>query len=90
MRRESWDPDVKCKAYFSIFNKTIPESVPDDPEFDEYISFFDCLDNGDFLEDDWESGQGGAVNQAAAAASCCCCCCQGAAPGGEASPALGG
>jgi hypothetical protein len=22
--------------------------------FDEYISFFDCLDNGDFLEDDWE------------------------------------
>ena len=54
MRRESWDLDVKCKAYFSIFNKIIPESVPDDPEFDEYISFFDCLDNGDFLEDDWE------------------------------------
>ena len=54
MRRESWDPDVKCKAYFSIFNKTVPESVPDDPAFDEYISFFDCLDNGDFLEDDWE------------------------------------
>ena len=54
LRRESWDSDVKCKAYFSLGNKTIPEHVPDDPKFDGYISFFDCLDNGDFLEDDWE------------------------------------
>jgi hypothetical protein len=53
LRRKSWEPDIKCRAYFSDV-KEAPESVPDDPEFDEYISFFDCLDNGDFLEDDWE------------------------------------
>lgn len=53
LRRKSWEPDVKCKAYFSD-NVNTPEHVPDDPKFAEYISLFDCLDNGDFLEDDWE------------------------------------
>ena len=55
LRRESWDPDVRCKAYFSLGSKTIPEYLPDDPKFDGYISYFDALDNGDFLEDDWET-----------------------------------
>jgi hypothetical protein len=53
LRRESWEPDEKCKAYFSDV-KEAPEFVPDDPEFADYLSINDCLDNGDFLEDDWE------------------------------------
>ena len=53
LRRESWEPDEKCKAYFSNV-KEAPEFAPDDPEFADYLSINDCLDNGDFLEDDWE------------------------------------
>ena len=53
LRRKSWEPDIKCRAYFSGV-KEVPEYVPNKPEFEGYISFFDCLDNGDFLEDDWE------------------------------------
>ena len=53
LRRVSWEPDIMCKAYFSE-GKEVPEYVPNKPEFEGYISFFDCLDNGDFLEDDWE------------------------------------
>jgi hypothetical protein len=53
LRRKSWEPDEKCKAYFSDV-KEAPEFVPDDPEFADYLSINDCLDNGDFLEDDWE------------------------------------
>ena len=53
LRRESWEPDEKCKAYFSDV-KEAPEFVPDDPGFADYLSINDCLDNGDFLEDDWE------------------------------------
>ena len=54
LRRKAWAPNIKCKAYFSENNKTIPEYVPDNPEFDSFISFYHALDNGDFLEDDWE------------------------------------
>ena len=54
LRRASWEPDVKCKAFFCLDNKTIAEHLPDDPEFTNYLSIFDCLDNGDFFEDDWE------------------------------------
>ena len=54
LRRKSWEPDIKCKAHFSSGNKTIPEHLPDKPEFTNYVSIFDCLDNGDFFEDDWE------------------------------------
>ena len=54
LRRRSWAPDIKCKAYFLEDNKTIPEHLPDEPEFADYISIFDCLDNGDFFEDDWD------------------------------------
>ena len=54
LRRISWEPDIKCRAYFLKDNKTIPEHVPDDSKFAGYISVFDALDNGDFFEDDWE------------------------------------
>jgi hypothetical protein len=53
LRRTEWEPDKKCRAYFSDV-KEAPEYVPNKPEFEGYISYFDCLDNGDFLEDDWE------------------------------------
>ena len=53
LRRTSWQFDIKCRAYFSDV-KEAPEYVPNKPEFEGYISYFDCLDNGDFLEDDWE------------------------------------
>ena len=53
LRRVSWEPAIMCKAYFSDV-KEAPEYVPNRPEFEGYISYFDCLDNGDFLEDDWE------------------------------------
>ena len=53
LRRVSWEPDIMCKAYFSE-GKEAPEYVPNKPEFEGYISYFDCLDNGDFFEDDWE------------------------------------
>ncbi len=54
LRRKSWEPDIKCRAYFSGV-KEAPENVPNKPEFEGYISLFDALDNGDFLEDDWET-----------------------------------
>ena len=53
LRRESWESHLKCKAYFSD-NQITPEYVPDDPEFDSFISFYDALDSGEFFEDDWE------------------------------------
>ena len=53
LRRKSWEPDIRCKAYFSDV-KEASEYVPNKPEFEGYISYFDALDNGDFLEDDWE------------------------------------
>ena len=53
LRRKSWEPDILCRAYFSDVKET-PEYVPNDPKFEGYISLFDALDNGDFLEDDWE------------------------------------
>jgi len=54
LRRTSWQPDIKCRAYFSDDNKEVPEYVPNDPKFEGYVSIFDALDSGDFLEDDWE------------------------------------
>lgn len=54
LRRKAWAPNIKCKAYFSENNKTIPEYVPDNPEFNSFISFYDALDSGEFFEDDWE------------------------------------
>ena len=54
LRRKAWAPDIKCKAYFSDNNKSIPEYVPNKAEFEGYISLYDAQDNGDFLEDDWE------------------------------------
>ena len=54
LRRKAWAPNIKCKAYFSDNNKSIPEYVPEDPEFVNYISLFDALDSGEFFEDDWE------------------------------------
>ena len=53
LRRTSWEPDTKCRAYFSDV-KEAPEYVPNKSEFEGYISLFDALDNGDFFEDDWE------------------------------------
>lgn len=53
LRREAWEPDIKCRAYFSD-NVNTPEHVPDDPKFAGYMSVFDALDSGEFLEDDWE------------------------------------
>ena len=53
LRRKSWEPDINCRAYFSDV-KEAPKYVLNKPEFEGYISLFDALDNGDFLEDDWE------------------------------------
>ena len=53
LRRKSWEPDIKCRAYFSDV-KQVPEYVPNDSKFESYVSIFDALDSGDFLEDDWE------------------------------------
>lgn len=54
LRREAWDPDKKCKAYFTDNNKTTPEHVPYEPKFVNYISVYDAIDSGEFFEDDWE------------------------------------
>ena len=53
LKRKDWEPNQKCKAFFSD-NKTTPEYVPEEPQYKDYISFYDALDNGDFHEDDWE------------------------------------
>jgi hypothetical protein len=53
LRRKSWEPDIKCRAYFSDV-KEVPEYVPNDSKFESYVSIFDVLDSGDFFEDDWE------------------------------------
>ncbi len=53
LKRKDWDSNQKCKAFFSD-NKINPEFVPEEPKYKDYISFYDALDNGDFLEDDWE------------------------------------
>ena len=52
LRRKAWESDIKCKAYFS--DSKVPEYVPEKPEFSNYVSIFDALDNGEFLMDDWE------------------------------------
>ena len=67
LRRKAWDSDERCKAYFSDHLWSIrlecydaneltlaPEHVPDKPEFAHYMSVFDAIDGGEFLEDDWE------------------------------------
>ena len=43
LRRKSWEPDIKCKAYFSDV-KEAPEYVPNRPEFEGYISYFDAFE----------------------------------------------
>ncbi len=53
LRRKFWEPDIMCRAYFSDV-KDAPQDVPNKPEFEGYISYFDALDNGDFFSDDWE------------------------------------
>jgi hypothetical protein len=53
LRRIAWKPDIKCRAYFSDI-KQVPEHVPDDPKFANYMSIFDAIDSGEFLMDDWE------------------------------------
>ena len=53
LRRKSWEPDIKCRAYFSDA-KEAPEYVPNDPKFAGYMSIFDAIDAGEFLMDDWE------------------------------------
>jgi hypothetical protein len=71
LRRKEWEPDQKCKAYFSedtlsilididdpilraLDTHLVPEWVPDKPEFSNYVCYYDIIDSGDFLEDDWE------------------------------------
>lgn len=71
LRRKAWEPDIKCKAYFSDDMKSVkiniddpilfaldthlvPQWVPEKPEFSSYICYYDVIDNGDLLEDDWE------------------------------------
>ncbi len=71
LRRKEWEPDLKCRAYFSddmwsiridindpILNALdthlVPQWVPDQPDFANYVCFNDVLDSGDLLEDDWE------------------------------------
>jgi hypothetical protein len=53
LRRIAWEPDIKCRAYFSDV-KQAPEYVPDEPKFADYMSIFDAIDAGEFLMDDWE------------------------------------
>ena len=64
LRRESWEPDEKCKAYFSdnLWSIRVEcdsillalEHVADVPKFAGYMSIFDAIDAGEFLMDDWE------------------------------------
>ena len=71
LRRKEWEPDQKCKAYFSedtlsilididdpilgaLDTHLVPEWVPDKPEFSNYVCYYDIIDTGDLLEDDWE------------------------------------
>jgi len=71
LRRKEWEPDQKCRAYFSddmlsvridindpilvaLDTHLVPEWVPDKPEFSSYVCYYDIIDSGDFLEDDWE------------------------------------
>ena len=71
LRREAWEPDEKCKAYFSddmwslridindpilgaLDTHLIPQWVPEKPEYDNYVCYYDVIDSGDLLEDDWE------------------------------------
>ena len=66
LRRKEWDPDQKCKAYlsddlwsirFEIGGSQLeiaPQYVPEKPEYDNYVCYYDVIDSGDLLEDDWE------------------------------------
>jgi hypothetical protein len=71
LRRKAWEPDEKCKAYFSddmlsvkidinnpilgaLDTHLVPQWVPDKPEFSNYVCYYDIIDSGDLLEDDWE------------------------------------
>jgi hypothetical protein len=71
LRRKEWEPDQKCKAYFSDDMRTVkiniddpilgaldthlmPQWVPEKLEFANYLCYYDIIDSGDLLEDDWE------------------------------------
>jgi hypothetical protein len=71
LRRKEWEPEHKCKAYFSsdmwtvkidinnpilgaLDTHLVPQWVPDKPEFANYLCYYDIIDSGDLLEDDWE------------------------------------
>ena len=46
--------DINDPILFALDTHLVPQWVPDKPEFVSYVCFNDALDNGDFLEDDWE------------------------------------
>ncbi len=71
LRRTEWEPEQKCKAYFSsdmwllridindpilgaLDTHLVPQWVPDKPGFANYLCYYDIIDSGDLLEDDWE------------------------------------
>jgi hypothetical protein len=71
LRRKYWNPNQKCKCFFSddmwslridindpilgaLDTHLIPQWVPEKPEYDNYVCYYDVIDSGDLLEDDWE------------------------------------
>jgi hypothetical protein len=46
--------DINDPILEALDSDLIPQWVPNKPEFTNYVCYYDVLDSGDLLEDDWE------------------------------------
>jgi hypothetical protein len=46
--------DINDPILGALDTHLVPQWVPEKPEFSNYVCYYDVLDSGDLLEDDWE------------------------------------
>jgi len=46
--------DINDPILLSLDTHLVPQWIPDKPEFANYLCYYDVIDSGDLMEDDWE------------------------------------
>ena len=46
--------DINNPILGALDTHLVPQWVPRKPEFSNYLCYYDIIDNGDLLEEDWE------------------------------------
>jgi hypothetical protein len=46
--------DINDPILGALDTHLVPQWVPEKPEFSNYVCYYDIIDSGDLLEDDWE------------------------------------